>query len=211
MKKVALVLVVLLVVPILLTACGSESQDAAKDYITAVLEGDVEEAQKYACDEFKDQTVVLVETLPGLGENNAVRNIDLKYDLGKGNNQKEVIITGSYDIVTLNASGNVVADSAVAYEVAASVRDKRDIDGDGDENERIDTRILVEMVESDGDWCVALLERGYWAPVFGGEAESAEEAEDAEEVDEAETDDADSSDAEQVDGAEEADDAETSD
>lgn len=180
MKKVALVLVVLLVVPVLLTACGSESQDTAKDYITAVLEGDVEEAQKYACDEFKDQTVVLVETLPGVGENKAVRNIDLKFDLGKGNNQKEVIITGSYDIVTLNVSGKVVADSAMSYEVAASVRDKRDIDGDGDENEKMDTRILAEMVESDGDWCVALLERGYWSPVFSGEGKTAEEAGDAE-------------------------------
>lgn len=196
MKKVALVLVVLLLVPVLLTACGSESQDAAKDYIKAVLEGDVEEAQKYACDEFKDQTVVLAETVPGVGENNAVRNIDLKYDLGKGNNQKEVIITGSYDIVTLNASGNVVADSAVEYEVAASVRDKRDADGDGDEDERMDTRILAEMVESDGDWCVASVERGYWAPVFSGEDEATEEADDAE------ADDASGSDAGQTDDAE---------
>ena len=34
-------------------------------------------------------------------ESRGVRNIDLKYDLGKGNNAKEIIVTGSYDIVQL--------------------------------------------------------------------------------------------------------------
>lgn len=179
MKKVAFVLVVLLVVPVLLTACGSESQDTAKDYIEAVLEGDVEEAQKYACDDFQEQTVVLIETLPDVSETHAVRNVDLKFDLGKGNNQKEVIITGSYDIVSLNASGKVIADSEVEYEVAASVRDKRDVDGDDDDGEKIDTRMLAEMVKSDGDWCVSSLEQGYWAPEFHSESEEAAETDDA--------------------------------
>lgn len=187
MKKFALLLAIMLVVPTLLTACDSESQDTAKDYIEAVLKGELEEAQKYACEDFQDATAELIATRPGVDDEHAIRNIDLKYDVGKGNDPEEIIITGAYDLVELNEAGRVIADSEVEYEVAAAVRDRRDIDGDDDVDERLDSRILIDMEEQDGEWCVASLERGYWNPeyIHEGEEDEAEESEEAGEGEEA--------------------------
>ncbi len=179
MKKVAFVLVLLLVVPTLLSACGAESSESSRDYMDAVLDGKVEDAQKYACDDFKDATAELIASLPHVGENNAVRNIDLKFDVGKGNDQEKITVTGSYDIVVLNATGKVVADSNEEYELASSVRDKRDIDSDEDDGETVDTRITLKMEKDGDDWCVASLEGGYWDPTFTEEAEVAEDEDSA--------------------------------
>lgn len=181
MKKVAFILVLLLVVPTLLSACGAESSESARDYMDAVLSGKVEDAQKYACDDFEDATAELIASLPRLGENNAVRNVDLKFDVGKGNDQEKITVTGSYDIVVLNASGKVVADSNEEYELASSVRDKRDIDNDENDGENIDTRIILKMDKDGDDWCVESLEGGFWEPTFAEEAEAEDEDSAAEE------------------------------
>ncbi|MBP8974645.1 MAG: hypothetical protein KBH93_12280 [Anaerolineae bacterium] len=158
-------LAALLAVSLLLTACGSDSMETAKDYIEAVLKGDAEAAQKVACDSYQEDTAALAAEIAALAEESrGVHSIDLKYDLGKGNNAKEVIITGSYDIVQLSATGSVIAGSAQEYELAAAARDKHDVDGDGDYENRVNTRIVLTM-EKDGDeWCVANLHGGYFSP-----------------------------------------------
>jgi hypothetical protein len=162
-KKLAFILVLLLVVPSALTACSSASVDAATSYVNAVLKGNVEQAQKYACESYQDETQSFTALYTNLSEAQlAVRNIDLKFDTGKGNNQKEVIVTGSYDIVQLNAQGEEVPDSADEYILAAATVDKRDVDQDGDDTEKIDTRILLTMKEVSGKWCVAKMEGGYF-------------------------------------------------
>ena len=164
-KRYGIVLAVLLLTALVLSACGSDSTETAKDYMQALLKGETETAQKYACDSFQESTAELAAMSAALAEQNRqVRNIDLKYDIGKGNNAKEVIVTGSYDIVQLNEAGKMIADSEVTYELAASVRDKRDVDGDGDDEEKINTRIVLTMQQDGDSWCVAGLEGGYFAP-----------------------------------------------
>lgn len=188
MKKLALLLVALLVAPMLLTACGSESQDAAKDYLEAMFKGDIEDAEDYVCDDFVinidglESTADLHDNVPFLGPDNEVRNIHLKFDLGKGNNAEEVIVTGAYDIVDLNDSGKMITDSEEEYELAASVRDKRDLNENDDDADTMDTRILLEMSE-DGDWCVESLEGGFWDPQFSEDEDADAEMEDADDAD----------------------------
>ncbi|MCL4239421.1 MAG: hypothetical protein KJ047_14365 [Anaerolineae bacterium] len=155
----------LLAISLLLVACGSDSTETAKDYMEAVLKGDAAAAQKFACASFQEGTAALATISAGWAEQSrGVRDIDLKYDLGKGNNSKEVLVTGSYDIVQLSATGNVIAGSAQQYELAAVVRDKHDVDGDGDYENRINTRIVLTMEKSGDDWCVADLHGGYFSP-----------------------------------------------
>jgi predicted small secreted protein len=171
-KKLAFILVVLLIVPASLTACSNESADTGKDYVEAALKGDAEQAQKFACDDYKDETETLAGVYAGLAEQQqAIRNIDLKYDIGKGHNEKEVIVTGAYDIVQLNAQGKEIADSAVEYALAASTPDKRDFNQNGDDTDRINTRIVLTMNKTHGDWCVAKLEGGYFFPIAAAEPE----------------------------------------
>jgi hypothetical protein len=161
-KKLAFILVLLLVVPSVLTACSSGSVDDAKTYVEAMLKGNTEGAQKAACDSYQDDTVALVDGYAALAEmHEAIRNIDLTFDIGKGDNQKEVIVTGSYDIVELNSQGKVVADSEQQYVLAASTIDRHDLDRDGDDTDRINTRIVLTMEKSGGKWCVANLTGGY--------------------------------------------------
>ncbi|MCZ7541602.1 MAG: hypothetical protein M5U29_17155 [Anaerolineae bacterium] len=158
-------LAALLAVSLLLTACGSDSTETAKDYIEAVLKGNAEAAQKVACDSYQEDTAALAAISASLAEQSrGVRDIDLKYDLGKGNNSKEVLVTGSYSIVQLSAAGNVIAGSTQQYELAAVARDKHDVDGDGDYENRINTRIVLTMEKDGDDWCVANLHGGYFSP-----------------------------------------------
>jgi hypothetical protein len=70
-------------------------------------------------------------------------------------------VTGSYDIVELNDQGKVVADSEQQYVLAASTIDRHDINHNGNDTERINTRIVLTMQKSGGDWCVAKLTGGY--------------------------------------------------
>jgi len=178
LKKFAIVLVALLVLPTVLTACSSDSADTAKDYVEAILNGNTDDAQKLACDSYQDATAALVETNNSLvGENAAIRNVDLKYDIGKAGNDEEVIVTGAYDVVELNEQGRAVADSEDEYELAASTRDKRDLNRNGDDMDKINTRLVLEMREQDGDWCVLDAKGGYFSPdleLEEGEIEPAE-------------------------------------
>jgi hypothetical protein len=161
-KKLAFILVMLLVLSSVLAACSSASEDTAKTYVEAMLKGDVAGAQKAACEGNQDDTQALVDGYAALAEEHeAIQNIDVTYDIGKGNNQKEVIVTGSYDIVELNAQGQVIPDTAQQYVLAASTVDRHDLDHDGDTTDRVNTRIVLTMAKSGGKWCVAKLTGGY--------------------------------------------------
>ena len=164
-KKLAFALVLLLVLSSVLTACSSGSEDDAKTYVEAMLKGDVAGAQEAACDGYQDDTQALVDGYAALADvHEKIQNIDLTYDIGKGHNEKEVIVTGSYDIVELNAQGKVIADSAQQYVLAASTVDRHDMNHNGDDTERINTRIVLTMAKSGGKWCVSKLTGGYVTP-----------------------------------------------
>ena len=161
-KKLAFILVMLLVLSSVLTACSSASEDDAKKYVEAMLMGDVAGAQKAACGDYQDGTQALVDGYAALADvHEEIQNIDVTYDIGKGNNQKEVIVTGSYDIVELNAQGKVIPDSAQQYVLAASTVDRHDLDQDGDNTDRVNTRIVLTMAKSGSKWCVEKLTGGY--------------------------------------------------
>ncbi|HML21526.1 MAG TPA: hypothetical protein PKD09_07765 [Aggregatilinea sp.] len=134
-KRFGLVLVALLIVPMLLTACSTESRDVAEDYMNALLKGDSAAAQKYACDSFQDQTASLAEMYSVQN----IHNKDLKFDIGKGNNQEEIIVTGSYLVGPENDADEV--------ELAQKVHNE-------ETNEDLDTRIVLWMADEDG-WCVS--------------------------------------------------------
>lgn len=133
-KRLGLALVALLLVPMLLAACGSESRDVAEEYVEAVLEGDAETAQSLACDSFKDRSAALAQQYSALN----VHGRDLKYDIGKGNNQNEIIVTGSYMVGPENDADQV--------ELAQAVR--------ASGGESVDTRIVLWLSEEGDDWCV---------------------------------------------------------
>ncbi|NLX10538.1 MAG: DUF4878 domain-containing protein [Chloroflexi bacterium] len=134
-KRFAFVLVVLLAVPMLLTACGADTPDVAEDFVNAVLEGNADAAAEAACESYQDQARELAAGFSGMN----VHDIDLKYDIGKGNNVKEVIVTGAYKFGT----GDVVSE----VELAASVRER-------ETGELADTRVVVWLEEVDDEWCV---------------------------------------------------------
>ncbi|MCD4685974.1 MAG: hypothetical protein K8S97_08560 [Anaerolineae bacterium] len=209
MKKYGLLLVALLVLSAALAACSTKSEDSAKDYMEAVLKGDVEEAQKYACESYAEQTAIWAEMMVLEDVGLAVKNIELNYDLGKGNNQEEILVTGSFEIVELSIDGDEVADSAKEYELASSLRDKHDLDGDGDDDERINTRIVLTMQEDGDDWCVEGLEGGYLDPEFADDDadedvdEGEHEGDDVDDAADADDDDDDADDEEDAEGADE--------
>jgi hypothetical protein len=137
-KRFGFAMVVMLVVPLLLTACGAETTDTAEDYMNAVLKGNEEKALELACESFKDETSALVAYF---GEGFAFfdeKSIDLKYDVGKGNNSKEVIVTGSFEYGIDKDDPTTRNDTAREYVIS---------EGEG-------TRIVLWMEEQDGDWCV---------------------------------------------------------
>ncbi|MBN1680830.1 MAG: hypothetical protein JW966_11105 [Anaerolineae bacterium] len=140
-KRFGLVLAALLVVSSLLAACGTETRDTGKDYMKAVLDGNGEKAEGLACDDFKDTTRALAEAYAALD----INDVDLKYDIGKGSNEKEVIVTGSYKI----GKGN----DADEIELASTVRivDEES----GEETEERDTRIVLWLDKDGDDWCVS--------------------------------------------------------
>ncbi len=137
-KRFGFVLVVMLVVPLLLTACGAESKDTAEDYMNAVLKGDEEKALELACESFKDETSALMaffgSEFPFFDE----KSIDLKYDVGKGNNANEIIVTGAFNYGIDLDDPKVKNDPQREYVIS---------EGEG-------TRIVLWLDEQDGDWCV---------------------------------------------------------
>ncbi|MBI5957700.1 MAG: PT domain-containing protein [Chloroflexi bacterium] len=133
-KKYALILVALLVVPMLLTACSTESRDAAEDYMNALLKGEDEKALGLACESFQEGTQTLLDAYKAQGV--ISDSVDLKFDLGKGNNQKEIIVTGSFEYRDPALSSEI---EAVEFELT----------------EKLGTRIVLEMKEEGDDWCVS--------------------------------------------------------
>lgn len=128
-KKFALILVVLLIVPLLLSACSTKSRDNARDYMNAVLKGDDQKAQKLACTSYQSQTTALLAWYKS--QKVDTNNIDLKFDIGKGNNQNEIIVTGSYKY------------------------GEKDLLREWELSENKDTRIVLWMKKESGNWCVS--------------------------------------------------------
>jgi hypothetical protein len=126
--RFAWVMLALIVVSALLTACSTESRDTAEKYINAVMKGNDEEALTLSCDSYDETTKVLLEWHKE--KNIQPQTIDLKYDIGKGNNQKEIIVTGSFKYGA--------EDPSREYEIS----------------EKLGTRIVLMMGKQDGDWCV---------------------------------------------------------
>lgn len=170
-KRFALVLAVLMVASLILTACGTESRDNAEKYVKAVMKGDAAKADGLACEANQD-TQALIDWYAGKGINDD--GLDLKFDIGKGNNQKEIIVTGE-----IKYGG----EDDREYEMAQSVRAadvQRFVGGPepADPDEKIDTRLVLTMKEEDGDWCVESVETGGVA-ILGGEASEGEAGEGA--------------------------------
>ncbi len=128
-KRFGLVLAALLVVSALLAACSTESRDAAEDYMKALLRGDQAKAQELACESFKDQTAALGEAYAALGI--LKDKIDLKFDVGKGQNREEIIVTGAYKY----------GDSTDPKEFELTEKNK--------------SRVVLWMKKSGGKWCVS--------------------------------------------------------
>jgi hypothetical protein len=125
----------------LLTACGSDTKKVAEDYMVAVLKGDNKKAQDNACEDFKDQTDAIIAAYQEMTPDIHKDSIDLKFDIGKGNNQEEVIVTGAYDY------GD--KDNPHEYEFANSIRKDKNSD------EMVETRVVLWMKKDGDKWCVS--------------------------------------------------------
>jgi len=143
-KRFGLILVALLIGTALLSACSTESRDTAEDYVKAVFKGDTEKAQDLACSQsVQDETAQFIsENITGRN----VHDLDFKYDVGKGGNNEEIIVTGAFKVGPEDDSEEVV--------VAESLRDTDDVNNDGDEDETLETRIVLTMKKDGSDWCV---------------------------------------------------------
>lgn len=119
-------LLALLVFPLLLVACSGESTDVAENYVEALLQGDADAAQQVACESFQDRTGELAAYFGRYD----IREWELKYDIGKGNREEEVIVTGSFTYGS--------EDSPREIEL----------------QERDDTRIVIWLEKEGDDWCV---------------------------------------------------------
>jgi hypothetical protein len=128
-KRFGLVLAALLVVSALLAACSSESRDTAEDYMKALLRGDQAKAQELACESFKDQTAALGEAYAAQGV--LKDKIDLKFDVGKGQNREEIIVTGAYKYGDTN--------DPMEFELT----------------EKNNSRVVLWMKKSGSKWCVS--------------------------------------------------------
>jgi len=147
-KRFGLVLIVLLVAPMLLTACGSDSEKAAEDYMKAVLKGEVDKAKEKACADFQDDTEKYTAAYQAITPNIHKDSLDLKFDVGKGQNNEEIIVTGSYEY------GD--KDNPKEYELVNSYRLTDDEQKAlGIDEDHIETRVVLMMKEEDGDWCVS--------------------------------------------------------
>lgn len=143
-KRFGLLLVALLIGSALLTACSTESRDTAEDFVKAVFKGDTEKAQGYVCSQaVKDETALFIsENVTGLN----IHDLDLKYDIGKGGNNEEIIVTGAFKVGPEDDSNEVV--------VAETIRDNNDVNNNGDDDEMLESRIVLTMKEDGDDWCV---------------------------------------------------------
>ena len=159
-KSFGFVLLALLVVPLLLTGCAGDTPEVAENYVEALLQGRQDDAEQFACESFQGRTGELAAYF---GQED-VRDLDLKYDIGKGGREEEVIVTGSFDY----------GPEDMAREVKLQERDR--------------TRIILWLDEVGDDWCVndtTTVGEGLLT-LFGGAAPTVE----ADEVDETTDDDA---------------------
>jgi predicted small secreted protein len=133
-KRFALIMVMLMITAALLSACSSDSKNAGKDYIEAVIKGEQAAAEAFACDSFNGTPELVaffrddVKARPD--------TVDLKVDLGKANNQKELRITGSVDCERTATAENCSTKNQYVF------------------SEKKGTLIILEMKKQDGDWCV---------------------------------------------------------
>lgn len=145
-KRLGFILVTLLIVPMLLTACDSKSPEKAEDYLNAVLKGDVPAAQALACDEeFAAKTEALSNAYSNRFDGMVIDKdtVDLKFDIGKGMNNKEIIVTGSFLYVLAQEN-----EQEVAEEVDTAIEIKYELSGEEE------TRIVLIMEQDGDDWCV---------------------------------------------------------
>lgn len=134
-QRFAAILVALMVLATLLSACSSDSKDAGKDYMEAVLKGDEETASALACDSFdgtpdliaffRDEVIADPET------------VDIQVDLGKTNNQNQLRVTGSVDCARSAMAENCNNNNEFIF------------------SEKRGTLIILEMEKEDGEWCVS--------------------------------------------------------
>jgi hypothetical protein len=155
-KRFGFFLAVLLVVTALLAACASESRDSAEDYMEAVIKGENDKAKELSCTEFEDETDQILQWYAT--QKVDPKKIDLQYDIAKGNNEKEIIVTGSYKF-------GEDPDDLKEFEVTASIRaselpnfveltEEAEEERGNDEKFMADAHILIFMKKVDGDWCV---------------------------------------------------------
>lgn len=140
-KRLALILVALLIIPLLLTACSNASRNTARDYMNALLKGDDAKALGLACDSFKTGTQTLLAWYKQ--QQIDAKSVDLQFDIGKGNNTKEIIVTGSYQY----------GDPSFQREYILREKDN--------------TRVVLWMEKTGGKWCVTDKSE------FGAEVEAA--------------------------------------
>lgn len=124
-KSFGLMVLALLVVP-LLAACSSESADVSESFMEALLKGDADAAQQYACESFQEGAARLAAYFARQN----VRDWDLKYDIGKGNRQEEIIVTGAFQYGPEDAPRELKL------------------------QERSKTRIVLWLEQRGDDWCV---------------------------------------------------------
>ncbi len=55
--RISFLIVLLMVLPLVLAACGGGDTDTAKKYIEAIADGDKDEAEKQVCDNPKDERI----------------------------------------------------------------------------------------------------------------------------------------------------------
>ena len=70
--RLSFLIVMLMVLPLVLAACGGGDTDTAKKYVEAISKADSDEAEKHVCDDNKDQL------LDGPGDNEKFDTDDLK-------------------------------------------------------------------------------------------------------------------------------------
>ena len=66
--RMSLLIALLLVLPLVLAACGGGPASNAEKFIEAAVDGDKDEAEKYVCDDNKDELIADVDEGEAIGE-----------------------------------------------------------------------------------------------------------------------------------------------
>ncbi len=153
-KRIAVLLVVLMAASVLLSACSTDSRNAAEDYVNSVFKAASEEnkvdettrelkyrdtALELSCDTFKDQTTWIIAWFSTEYPFIRQDGLDLKFDIGKAGNQHEIIVTGS-------------------LKYGVDPNDPKTRNDDPKElvlSDKLNTRIVLDMRKQSGKWCVS--------------------------------------------------------